>query len=337
MAKESRLQELKKHIKDKKAEGLYLMYGEEAYGKKLYINRLSELVDDGGFPDFNKITLDAKALSFSEIDDAIESFPMMSDKKLIIIKDSGIFYKANEEKKEYWTKRLDDIPDYAVVIFDEDTVDKRSVLYKKAAKLGLDVEFEFMNETELVTWVEHEVLKERKKISKETAGYLVSICDEGMANIKNELEKLINYCDETITKAAVDKIVSKAVGVKVFELTDHIMAKNADGALSILRDLKTVKESAFKILYLLSSTFDKMLRCSLMLSEGSSYKDIAAKIGTAPFVAKKYANSARGFGENYLTDRIIEVCEIDFAIKNGEVGDWEALERYVLDACEKVG
>ncbi len=337
MAKKSRLSELKTHLKEKNPQKLYLMYGEEAYGKKLYINRLCELVDDSGFSDFNKIVLDAKDASFTEIDDSIESFPMMTDKKLVIIRDSGIFKKSNEEQREYWTKRINDIPEYVVLIFDEHEVDKRSALYKKAAKLGVDVEFEYMNETELVTWVEREVLKERKKIAKDVAQYFVSICDEGMANIKNELDKLINYCDDVITKTDVEKIVSKAVGVKVFELTDCMMSKNANGALSILKDLKTAKEPAFKILYLLSSTFEKMLRCSLMLSEGQSYAEIASKIGVAPFIAQKYANSARGFGENYLADRVIEVAQIDLAIKNGETGDWDALEKYVLDSCEKVG
>ena len=193
-----------------------------------------------------------------------------------------------------------------------------------------------MSADDLTTWVGREVLNSNKKISKDTAAYFVSVCDEGISNLKNELDKLINYCDEVITKTDIDKIVSKAVGIKVFELTDCIMAKNADGALKILYDLKTVKESAFKLLYLLSSTFDKMLKCSLLLSGGENYSDIASKIGVAPFIAKKYANSARSFGENFLIERIIEVAEIDYSIKCGEIDEWQALEKYVLDACEKL-
>jgi len=337
MAKKSRLAELKAQLKGKNPSSLYLFFGEEEYLKKVYVNRIFSLVDDGGFEEFNKITIDFKSCSLSEIDDAIDSFPVMCEKKIILIRKSGIFYKANEEQKEYWLNRMDNLPDYAILIFDESEVDKRSALYKKAAKLGVDVEFEYINETELVTWVLREVLKEKKKMSKDVAQYFVSICDSGMSGIKNELDKLLNYCGQTITKTDVEKIVSKAVGVKVFELTDRIMAKNADGALSILSDLKTVKEPAFKILYLLLSTFDKMLKSSLLLSQGMGYTEIASKIGVAPFVAQKYANSARGFGENYLTDRISEVAELDLAIKNGEVGEWEALENYVLECCQMLG
>lgn len=337
MAKETRLGELKNHIKEKNPRPLYLMYGEEEYGKRIYLKKLEELVDDGGFSDFNRIVIDGKTANFAEYDDAFESFPMMSEKKLILIQNSGIFYKANEEQKAYWDKRLSNIPEYAVVIFDEKEVDKRSALFKKISKTGVDVEFGFISETELVTWVGREVLKSGKKMSKGDIEYFVSICDDGMANIKNELDKLIDYCPETISRAAVDKVVSKAVGVKVFELTDCIMTKNTDGALAILRDIKTVKESAFKILYLLLSAFDKMLHASILLSEGESYNEIASKLGVAPFIAKKYANSARGFGQNYLCDRITEVAEIDFSIKNGDITEWEALEQYVMECCEKLG
>lgn len=336
MAKDSGIAELKKQIKSGDINGIYLLYGQEVFIKDSYVKKITELIDDGGMPDFNKIVFDGEKADIAEIDDAIESFPMMCEKKLVLIKDSKIFSKAKEEIKQYWINRLDSIPDYVVLVFDEKEIDKRSALLKKVSKIGALVEFEIMNENDTVTWVERQVLNSGKKIDKGVAQYFVSVCDEGLSNVKNELDKLLNYCDKQIGKSDVDKIVSKAVGVRVFELTNHIMAKNADGAIKILTDLKTVKEPAFKLLYLLSGTFDKMLRCSLLLAEGNSYQDIAAKIKVAPFIAQKYANSARGFGENYLVDRIIAAANIDLEIKNGQIGDWEALEFYVIDSCEKI-
>lgn len=336
MAKESGIKELKKQLSQGIVNGIYLLYGEEVFIKDSYVKKIIDLIDDGGMPDFNKLVFDGEKADISEIDDAIESFPMMCEKKLILIKDSRIFSKAKEEIKQYWLNRLDSIPDYVVLVFDEKEVDKRSALLKKVAKFGACFEFEVMNENDTVTWVERQVLNSGKKIAKDVAQYFVSVCDDGLSNVKNELDKLLNYCEKQIGKSDVDKIVSKAVGVKVFELTNHIMSKNPDGAMKILNDLKTVKEPAFKLLYLLSGTFDKMLRCSLLLAEGNSYSDIAAKIKVAPFIAQKYANSARGFGENYLVDRIIAAANIDLQIKNGQIGDWEALELYVIDSCEKI-
>lgn len=336
MAKTNSLNELKKQLKANCLKNLYLFYGEEVFIKESYIKKILDTIDDNGFDDFNKIIIDGKTMKLSEVEDAIESFPMMSDKKIIVIKDSGLFYKATDEQKKYWQKRFDNLPDYLILIFSEENIDKRGVLYKRASKNGLEVEFKYLNTDDLVTWVGREALKANKKMQKDVIQYFVSVCDEGISNLKNELDKLLNYCDESITKSDVDRIVSKAIGIKVFELTDCIMAKNADGALKLLYELKTIKEPAFKLLYLLYSTFYKMLYASLLLSNGENFSDISKKIELPPFIITKYVNSARGFGQNYLIDRICEVADIDLAIKNGETDDWQALEKYVLNACEKI-
>lgn len=336
MAKQSDVTELKKKLNSGEIGGVYLFYGDEVYIKDSYIKKMLDMIDDGGMPDFNKIILDGEKADISEIDDAIESFPMMCEKKIILIKNSRVFHKAKDEIKQYWQNRLDNIPDYVIIIFDEKSIDKRNAVYKKIISIGTAVEFEFMNDNDTVTWVERQVLNNKKKISKDVAQYFVSVCDAGLSNIKNELDKLLCYCDTQIGKSDVDKIVSKAVGVRVFELTDHIMSKNPDKAMKILSDLKTIKEPAIRLLFILSSTFDKMLYSSLAVAEGKSYSEIAPKIKTTPYIAQKYANSARSFGENYLMDRIIAAANIDLDIKNGLVGDWQALELYVIDSCEKI-
>ena len=259
MANDTGFIELKKQIRDNKLGNLYLFFGDEIYIKDSYIKKLKDIITDGGFPDFNHIIIDDKNISFADIDDALESFPMMTEQKLVIIKNSDIFYKAKEDTKEFWTNRLKNIPEYVTLIFDENELDKRSSLYKTLTKSGLDVEFEYLSEADMVSWIEREVRNSKKTISRNNAQYMASICDSGLSYVKHELEKLINFCDTEITLSDIDRIVAKSLDVRVFELTDSIMTGNANQAISLMNDFKTVKESAFKILYLLSGTFDKML------------------------------------------------------------------------------
>ena len=141
--KNGNLLKLKKQLKEGILAPLYVFYGEEDYLREMYVNRVKDCVPDGGFPDFNHIKIEGRDVAFSEYDDAWESFPMMTDKKLIHIKDSGIFQlksgkdeASTEEKKEFWTEKFKRISDDTVVIFDETAVDKRSALYKAAAKAG---------------------------------------------------------------------------------------------------------------------------------------------------------------------------------------------------------
>lgn len=331
------LTELKRQIKEDKLKPLYLFYGEEEYLKEFYITKIEEIVPDGGFPEFNRIKLEGAEIPFSDYDDAWESFPMMTDRKLILIKDSGIFklkkgredIHSTDEQKEFWTEKLKHIADDAVVIFSERSVDKRSALYKAVSKAGYVVEFDYLSEADLVTWVLKQCLNAKVKISKDTAQYLVVRCDPGLNNLNNELQKLMTFCDEEIYKSDIDRVVAKSLQVITFELSDAIMAGNTEKTLSVLRDLKTVKENAFTILYLMYSNFDKLLHTKLLA--GAPQSEVAARIGAAPFIAKKYIESARGFSEEALIRMVKRVPEIDLAIKEGRVDEWTALEQYVTE------
>lgn len=329
--KETSFMQLKRQIRNKDIKNLYLMYGEEEFIKDVYIKRLTGLIPEDAFSEFNQITIDGKKISFEDIDNVLESFPMMAEKKLVIIKDSGIFKSPNEDVKSFWTKRFSDIPDYLILIFDEKEVDKRSATYKSINKSGMAVEFKYLRSVELVNWVESTMLRAGKKIDKSNAEYIVSICDEGVGSIKNELDKLISYSDKEIYISDIDKVVSKSLQVRMFEMTDAIMNKDTKKVISILTELKTIKEPAFRVLYTLSSTFDKLLHSKLLLKDGMTYGEIASRLGTAPFIANKYIRSANGFKEDYLVNRTMKIAEIDYAIKQGEINDWAAIEDYVIE------
>lgn len=323
------IQELKKNIASGDLKSVYLLYGEESYLVNLYLKKLCDAVPDGGMADFNRLVISDKATSVSEISDYIETYPMMSDKKMLVIKDTGFIKSANEEMKEYWVELLKNVPDYIIIIFAEKEIDKRSVIYKAIEKAGFAAEFAKLSATDSVTWAERQVLSAKKKISKDNAQYLVELCDDGLENLKNEIDKLLNFCDEEITRSDIDRLVSKSLNTRIFEMTDAIMEHNADKALSILADMKTAKESAYNILFTLFSTFDKMLCACLMAENGEPLDAVAKALKVPPFIAKKYMR--KSFGKDFLIECVTKPAEIDLAIKNGEIDDWTALEQFVME------
>lgn len=342
MKKNTELLKLKKQLKEHILSPLYVFFGEEDFLRELYVQRVAECVPDGGFPEFNHIKLEGSDILFSDYDDAWEGFPMMTDKRLIHIKDSGIFSSAKkssgrystEEKKEFWLEKLKRLSDDTVVVFDEKSVDKRSALYKAAAKAGTAVEFEYLSEADLVTWVIKQCLDAKKRISKENAYYLITLCDPGLNNINNELSKLLDFCDKEIYKSDIDRVVSKSMQVITFDLTNAIMAGNADKAMEVLDDLKTAKESGFGVIYLLLSSFEKILHVKLM--NGQSKSEIASAMGMAPFIVQKYIDSAVSFDENALVWMVRRVAEIDLEIKEGKISEETALEQYVAECVYRM-
>ncbi len=323
------LLKLKSAVKDGRLEPMYLFFGEEDYLKELYVEKIKALMPDGGFPDFNRLEFEGKDNPLSAYDDAWESFPMMTDKKLIIIKDSEIFNRPNEETKNFWQNKFKHVSDDTVVVFCETKVDKRSVTYKAFAKSGTVVEFAFQSDADLTTWVNKQALNAKIKISKDTAAYFVNVCDKGINSLKNELDKLFAYCDGEITKSDIDKVVSKSLEVQVFDLTDAIMAGDAAKAMEVAGSIRTSNQSAMGMLYLVNSSAEKLLLAKTM--SGKSVGEIASAMGTAPFIAGKYADSAKGFSEEALVRMVKRVPEIDYEIKLGKADMRTAVEQYIAE------
>ena len=74
-------------IKNGEFKKIYYVYGPEAYLKRYYVNELKKVFsgDDPTCPDL--FIFDGKELDLRSFTDITEIFPMMSEKKLIIIKD----------------------------------------------------------------------------------------------------------------------------------------------------------------------------------------------------------------------------------------------------------
>ena len=320
---------LKKELSEGKLMPLYLLYGDEAYIRDSYEKKITDMVPDAGFTEFNHFKFEGNDTELSEYDNALESFPMMTDKKLLIIRDSGIFKRTSEEVQNFWKQKFERLSDDTVIVFNESSIDKRSNLYKAAKKVGRAVEFEIQSETDLITWVMRRSLNAKLKISKDCAEYLVHIVDPGLNNLNNEFIKLENYCEKVITKTDIDKVVSKSTVLQIFDLTDAIMYHNAAAAMKVVSELRTSNESAFGVLYLLYASVEKILKAKTC---GTKNKFEAAKlIGTAPFVAGKYLSSAAGFSEKNLIRMITRIPEIDLQIKSGTIDQWQALEQYIAE------
>lgn len=334
--KGSDITDLKRQIKDNSLRNLYLFYGEEDYLKEMYTNKIKEKIPDNGFEEFNHIVMDGDS-SLSDFDDIWESFPMMSDRRVLIIRNSNIFRLApkgpNEETKNFWLEKLKRINDDTVVIFSENSVDKRSAIYKAVAKIGMTVEFAYQDENDLVTFVLGQALRAKKKLSKDLALYIVTRCDEGLLNLTNELGKLFDYCHEEITKSDIEAVVAKGINISTFELTNGIMEHNAKKTSEILSDLKSRNESAFPILYLIYSNAQKLYKTKLLVGESPDV--VAREIGTGQYVARKYIDAVKDFDVSLLEKMIIRVPEIDLEIKQGRADEWTLLEQYVTECFHK--
>lgn len=136
---------------------VYLFYGEEAYLKQQYKNRLKDAV----LPEGDTINLSiysGKGIDVEEMIAQADTMPFFAEHRLLLIEDSGFFKNANQQLADY----IPSIPEGTIMLFVESEVDKRGKLYKAVNKKGSVVEFTAQNEQTLTRWILG-ILKSEKK------------------------------------------------------------------------------------------------------------------------------------------------------------------------------
>ena len=179
------MKSLNEDIKTGQLKNMYLLYGEEAYLKKQYKKRLTRAIIPEG-DTMNYSYYEGKGISIPEIIDLAETMPFFSDRRLIVIENSGFFKNASPELADY----LKTAPDTAFFLFIEEEVDKRGKMYKTVKEKGRITELGYQDEKTLLLWIAGAVKREKKKIQESTARHLLSKVGTDMENLEKELEKL---------------------------------------------------------------------------------------------------------------------------------------------------
>ena len=174
-------------IKTNTYERFYLFYGEEKYMISQMKNQLKKaLVSEDDTMNYSYF--EGKRADAIEIVELAKTLPFFSDHRFLILDETGLGKKSDDT----FIEGLKEASDTSVVLFIEDSVDKRSKIYKFLSKEGHAVCFESAGDKELSRWLASLLKKEGKQMSSATMRSFLYRCGSDMYTLKNELEKLIS-------------------------------------------------------------------------------------------------------------------------------------------------
>lgn len=330
---------IKGDLKSNNIRKIYLFFGAEEYLKKFYLKKIEDTLLKDDFKELNKIVInDTKEVS--KIIDSCEICPVFSEKKLVIVMNSGLFNSKNASgvqkktsKNHEFIEYLKDIPDYTCLVFYENEVDKRLGLVDFIKKNGGLVEFPVQSTEELSSWVMKIFKSHQKVIDKNLAVKLVEYCDFKMTKLLFEIDKIVLYLDarEKITQDDIDFICTKSINVKVFDLTDAIAKKDGKRAFRLLNELIDSKESLSKIYIMIVRQLRQMLEAKLLFGRYLDVAQIAQKLGVSAYIAKKIHGQSETFSTDFLKKAYEKCHKIDLDIKNGRITDRLAVETLIAE------
>jgi len=245
-------------IKEKSGESknqknIFLFHGENIFGSTSVLNLWrDEFIKKHGESDLDIFENESDA---DKISSAILASPFLSEKRLIIIKNSiDNFINADSEKElKKLISALDKIPQSTVVVFFEEKEIKSNAIYKKIRENG---EIKILSEFELRNFINKTVSTLNGKIQNDAIDYLIQMAHGDSWTIEKELEKLATYClNREITKEDIDLLVTPSLETSIFRLTDLIAEKRMKEAINIFRMLVYNGEDVNRILSMIVRHF----------------------------------------------------------------------------------
>lgn len=307
---------------------MYLLTGEEVYLRSQYKKKLQDALVS---PDdrVNMNFYQGKGISVQELIDQAETMPFFSERRLLVIEDSGFFKSASPELAEY----LEQVPDTAYFLFVENDVDKRGKLYKTVKKNGRIAEFSRQTEDTLMRWILGILKKEQKNITRSTMELFLEKTGTDMNRISMELEKLISYTlgKEMITAEDVEAVCTAQTVNQIFEMINAMAQKNQRRALDLYYDLLALKEAPMRILYLIARQFNQIMQISELNSQGLGREAIAEKLGIQSFIVRNGLRYGRSFSQEQLRCAVETAVQTETDVKTGKLDEKLAVELVIVE------
>lgn len=320
-------EQLKMQLRTGSLKNIVLLYGEERYLRKQYCDMIFERF--GGEKDgMNSHFYDGKNIIVGQIIDQAETMPLFADKRVMVLRDTGLFKSGGEQLAEY----LENPCETAVFIFCESEVDERSKLYKAVAQHGTVAQIDYQTRESLQGVIGSFLKREGKMISVGTANRILDKTGTDMAMLRSELEKLVTYCldKDVITDEDVDTICSENIEDRIFDMLDAIADKNADKTMELYYDLLALKVPPIKLLSLLEKQYNQLLQIRLLRDDGEQKDIIAQKMAIRSYFIGKYMSQASRYSATELKKMLQHCVQTDEDIKMGRISDVLGVETLLI-------
>ena len=300
---------LKKEISSGKIAPVYLIFGDDVYLKRRYVDKISSSVcDKDDFFNFQRFGGENELQS---VYDAVSQLPLMADRKCVILSDYD-FERADKSDFEKLVTLLSDTYDSAVLIVCFDSVEFDYKKSSKAKKLiaaaekggGRAVALNHRRAPELAKMLTDGAHKRGCNMDSTAAKYLIESVGTDINLLICELEKLCSFANGAdITKTTVDNVSVKSVEASVYNLTKDIFACNLTGALDTLDGLFFMRLEPIIILHTISSSYVDMYRIYAAKKAGKGIPDVISIFGYKgrEFVLDRAATALKRFDGKKLS------------------------------------
>lgn len=319
-------------VSQKKLQTGYCFIGDETFFIDQALRLLKQTVLDELSADFNYNVYYGNEADLDEIKNIYETLPMMTEKRLIVIKE------AHQLKNDDLEKLLDlaSTPtDSTVLAVFFEKIDQRKKIFKDLFKNITVVDVSTPKPRETTMWLNQIVKSYGKKITPAASSMLQQLTGHRLVDLDNEIKKLTLFVGERdpIDVTDVETLVPNTKIESVFQLTDAIGSGHVQKALGSLKNLLDQGENEIGLLNMLTRHVRLLLFVQEGLEQNMSANALASYAGIAPYFLQSYVNQSARWPYDKIKKIYQLLLSTDQKLKSVSVSSAVILENLVVKSC----
>lgn len=332
-------EQLKKSISSNKLENLYLLQGEPelvTYFEKEIINKIL----GNKYTDFDISILNEESFSNKNLSISLDTFPMTTEKKCIIVKDIPWEF-LNDEDLKTLLDIISDIPDFSVLVIiqlspitgskNANKFHKIQSFIKKNGVVSNFSQNDITIDKQLIIWAKREY---NKKLDIDQAKKIVNLCKGYQIHeIKNELKKICEFeKTSNITEESLNIIWKSKPKISIFELPKALFYMNTSKCFEILNLLLEQNEEPIYIVNILALEYIDIYRVKLLLENSKSPLELAKIFDykNKEFRIKNAQNRAQKLSMKSIISCLKIIIEADLKLKSTSIDSKTILSEMLI-------
>ena len=307
----------------------FLIYGLD---KSLINNEIKKIKEKLQASEIINYSLDKDKLEDIILDASLSS--MFENVKLILV-NNATFFSSNRSSIDI--KPLEDYIDHynsdTYIIFSCQTekIDSRKKITKKISEIGNVIETKAKDLNYVKDYIYDYLKKDNYKL--EDINYFCSKVGTNIDNIKNELDKLMIYKDETkiISNEDIDKLIIPNLEDDIFSLTDAVVDNRVNNSIALLQEFINKGYDEMQIISLLATQFRFMFQVKRLSNKGYSDNDIASYLAANPYRIKITLRKCYNYTESDFLLYLKKLGELDENIKLGKIDKNIGLQLFLMN------
>ncbi|MDG1349857.1 MAG: DNA polymerase III subunit delta [Crocinitomicaceae bacterium] len=307
-----------REIENKNFQPVYFLHGEEPYFIDLISNALIKNALEEHEKEFNQSVLYGKGTDHLVLINELKSFPMGSEKRLVVLKEAQDFKKIEDLCSYFENPNPSTI---FVICHKYKKYDSRKKSLKLIAKQGQIFLSEKIKEYQLNEWIQRYVTSQGFTLNSKATMLLGEFLGNDLGRIVNEVEKLgvIYPKGAQIDEKHIEENIGISKDYNLFELTNAVAAQDIHKAYKIIHYFELNPKAVHlpQIVSSLFTFFSNVLKIHFL--KFSAREAIAKELRVHPFVAGELSKAKSKFSPKKLAFNM-EVLQ-DYDLKSKGYGN----------------